>query len=123
MNRVLFLATVKASNKSIVVTQHDTKGFALSYINNLDNEETEEVFMTYGNEPRYFKSMAGVETTLRENNIFFYTVKMLKEEILKSTRTRYSEEEKQAIEQEKVKAKKKALAERIKALQEKSKAL
>jgi len=89
MNRNEFFTVAKLTRCAIQVSQFGSKGYALSITQSgIDGEEPQEYFLEYQGEPRYFKSMNGIETTLKEQGIYSFSVKLSKEEIEKRTRTK-----------------------------------
>lgn len=101
MNRNEFFSVAKLTNSPVIVRQHGDKGYALSLVKpdenqNFDGDENIEITMMYKSEPRFFKSLSGIESTLKDQGIFSFTVKMSSDEITKATRERKTDAEKQA---------------------------
>lgn len=87
MNRNEFFTVAKLTRCAIQVSQFGSKGYALSITqSSIDGEEPQEYFLEYQGEPRYFKSMNGIETTLKEQGIYSFNVKLEKEAIEKRKR-------------------------------------
>jgi superfamily I DNA and/or RNA helicase len=86
MNRNEFFSVAKLTRCPIQVKQFGNKGYALSLVHQHEGEEQQEYFLEYQGEPRYFKSMNGIETTLKEQGIYSFSVKLEKETIEKRKR-------------------------------------
>lgn len=87
MNRSEFFAVAKITKAPVLVKQHGAKGYALSLISKDEENNETEYSLEYQGEPRFFKSMNGIETTLKEQGIFSYTVRMSAEKVEKRTRS------------------------------------
>ena len=86
MNRSEFFAVAKITKAPVLVKQHGGKGYALSLLSKDEQENEVEYSLDYQGEPRFFKSMNGIETTLKEQGIFIYTVRMSADVVEKRTR-------------------------------------
>lgn len=100
MNRNEFFAVAKLTNAPIIVRQVGDQGYSLSLINNQDEtlfeeNQTTEITLMYKNDPRLFKSISGIESTLKEQGIYSFSVKMSSETIEKKTRVVKTDEERQ----------------------------
>lgn len=100
MNRNEFFAVAKLTNSPIIVRQVGNKGYSLSLVkqdenHSFDDNESIEITLMYQNEPRLFKSISGIESTLKEQGIYAFSVKMSSDAIEKVARVRKTEEEKQ----------------------------
>lgn len=98
MNLTNFINIVKLANSPIVVKQKGSDGFVITTTSQQSSFEEEQTIVECD---RIFKSLSTIPDTLREHGIFSFSVQIDSAEIVRSTRTRKTEEEKKAIEQQK----------------------
>lgn len=94
MNRTEFFSVAKITKAPVSVKQHGANGYGMYISVQHEGEEAQEHHLMYQGEPRYFKSLNGIETTLKENGILSFTVKLEKDAVEKRTRTKKEEEKK-----------------------------
>jgi len=110
MNRSTFFNIAKITKSPLTVIQEDEKGYYITMTYKNEEEEEETITLMYQNEPRYFKSLGGIETTLKAEKLFNFSVKMknvevsvkkrIKEEITDNTTKDIFEEEKTEVQEE-----------------------
>lgn len=88
MNRSEFFTTAKITRCPVIVEQYEDNGYGLSLTVQHEGEDEQKFTLLYKGEPRYFKSLKGIETTLKEQGIFTFSVKMLPVEIAVNTRAK-----------------------------------
>lgn len=87
MNRDAFFTTAKLTRTPIQVNQAGENGYYLSLVVKHEGEEPQMFTLMYKAEPRYFKSLSGVESTLRDQGLFNFSVVMEKQEVKRRTRS------------------------------------
>jgi len=88
MNRSEFFTTAKITRCPVLVEQYEDKGYGLSLTVKHEGEDEQKFTLMYKSEPRYFKSLKGIETTLKEQGIFSFSVQMKPVEIAVNARSK-----------------------------------
>lgn len=87
MNRNEFFAVAKITKAPITVIQDEDKGYYLTLQSTNDEGSEENFTLLYNGAPRYFKSLNGIETTLKDKGLFSFSVKMSSVEVSVRKRT------------------------------------
>lgn len=88
MNRNEFFAVAKITKAPIVVLQDGNKGYFIKMQSFNEDGTLDELTFMYRGEPRYFKSLSGIETTLKNKGLLSFSVKMNAIEVSARKRTK-----------------------------------